>query len=76
MNDMTANVNSVSSKLDAVTAKLEQAMAFIAKQTPLELSVAKQVQENGGEKALQVRSCLNKKSCWAEKLNGRRTPHF
>ncbi|KAJ7921163.1 hypothetical protein B0H13DRAFT_160794 [Mycena leptocephala] len=59
MNDMTANVNSVSSKLDAVTAKLEQAMAFIAKQTPLELSVAKQVQENGGEKALQDPAFLN-----------------
>ncbi|KAJ6566634.1 hypothetical protein B0H19DRAFT_712564 [Mycena capillaripes] len=53
MNDVSANVTSVSAKLDAVTAKLDQAMAFISRQTPLELSVEKQVQENGGESALQ-----------------------
>ncbi|KAJ7744761.1 hypothetical protein DFH07DRAFT_834265 [Mycena maculata] len=57
--DMSVNVNGVSAKLDAVTAKLDQALAVIAKQTPLEVSVAKQLQENGGEKALQNPQFLN-----------------
>lgn len=51
---MSATVTSVASKLDDVTAKLNQAMAVIARQTPLELSVARQVQENGGDRALEV----------------------
>ncbi|KAJ7473108.1 hypothetical protein B0H11DRAFT_1342612 [Mycena galericulata] len=57
--DMNATVGGVAAKLDTVTAKLDQALAFIARQTPLELSVAKQVQDNGGEKALQNPQFLN-----------------
>ncbi|KAJ7851251.1 hypothetical protein B0H14DRAFT_2762006 [Mycena olivaceomarginata] len=45
--DMSATVTSVASKLD-------DAMAFIARQTPLELSVARQVQENGGDRAFEA----------------------
>ncbi|KAJ7036710.1 hypothetical protein C8F04DRAFT_1094154 [Mycena alexandri] len=59
LNDMSADVTNVSAKLDVVTAKLEQAMAFISRPTPLELSVAKQVQDNGGDKALQDPTFLN-----------------
>ncbi|KAJ7838086.1 hypothetical protein B0H14DRAFT_2790051, partial [Mycena olivaceomarginata] len=57
--DMSATVTSVASKLDDVTAKLSQAMAFIARQTPLELSVARQVQENGGDRAFEDPTFLN-----------------
>ncbi|KAJ7264540.1 hypothetical protein B0H12DRAFT_1102177 [Mycena haematopus] len=59
VNDMSKTVTTVSSKIDAVTATLNQAIALIARQTPLELSVAKQVHENGGDKALQDPMFLN-----------------
>jgi hypothetical protein len=59
MNDISTSVGGVAAKLDVVAAKLDQAMAFVARQTPLELSVARQVQENGGEKALQDPQFLN-----------------
>ncbi|KAJ6492147.1 hypothetical protein C8R45DRAFT_192072 [Mycena sanguinolenta] len=59
VNDMTKTVSSMSSKIDAVTATLNQAIALIARQTPLEVSVEKQVQENGGESALQDPTFLN-----------------
>lgn len=48
ISEMSANVGSVAAKLDAVSMKLDKAMALIGRQTPLEVSVAKQLQDNGG----------------------------
>ncbi|KAJ7770007.1 hypothetical protein B0H16DRAFT_237565 [Mycena metata] len=59
LNDMSADVTNVSAKLDLVTSKLEEAMKFIARPTALEVSVAQQVQDNGGDKALQDPTFLN-----------------
>ncbi|KAJ7203115.1 hypothetical protein GGX14DRAFT_570374 [Mycena pura] len=59
VNNVAASVSSMSAKLDAVTAQLGLAIQAVAKQTPLELAVAKQVADNGGEQALQDPSFLN-----------------
>ncbi|KAJ6450972.1 hypothetical protein C8R47DRAFT_311357 [Mycena vitilis] len=53
LNDVDASVAGMAAKLDAVSAQLGQALACVAQKTPLELSVEKQVQEGGGERALQ-----------------------
>ncbi|KAJ7083438.1 hypothetical protein C8R44DRAFT_822442 [Mycena epipterygia] len=58
---MSANVGNVAAKLDAVSGKLDKAMAFIARQTPLEMSVAKQLQDNGGLQNVQFVNELAKK---------------
>ncbi|KAJ7609459.1 hypothetical protein FB45DRAFT_805383 [Roridomyces roridus] len=50
--DMSTNVSSVSAKLESVTEKLDKALAYISRQTPLEVAVEKRVQESGGEAAL------------------------
>ncbi|KAJ6608917.1 hypothetical protein B0H10DRAFT_2066252 [Mycena sp. CBHHK59/15] len=47
-------VNEMSGNINTMNAKLDQVLQFISRQTPLELSVAQQMQENGGpEAALQ-----------------------
>ncbi|KAJ7626691.1 hypothetical protein B0H17DRAFT_561006 [Mycena rosella] len=59
MNDVNAGVGSVAAKVDALAAMLEKAVSAVARQTPLEASVARRVMENGGEEALQDPQFLN-----------------
>ncbi|KAK7036219.1 hypothetical protein R3P38DRAFT_2911032 [Favolaschia claudopus] len=53
INDISEVVNGFSAKMDAISAKLGQAADFLLQKTPLELSVLKQVEENGGQRALE-----------------------
>ncbi|KAJ7478303.1 hypothetical protein FB451DRAFT_183267 [Mycena latifolia] len=59
INEMSTNVGGVAAKVDALAARLEQAIAAVTRQTPLESAVAQRIQENGGEKALQNPEFLN-----------------
>ncbi|KAJ6628140.1 hypothetical protein B0H10DRAFT_1991603 [Mycena sp. CBHHK59/15] len=47
-------VNEMSGNLNAMNAKIDQVLQYVARQTPLEQAIAQQIQENGGaEVALQ-----------------------
>ncbi|KAJ7277107.1 hypothetical protein C8J57DRAFT_1308571 [Mycena rebaudengoi] len=53
-------VNEMSGTVDTMSAKLDMVLQFISRQTPLEQSVTKQLEEHGGfEKALQNTEFLN-----------------